>query len=90
MEAIPTDWLRTGVQILLRPGQRADDCLLGGLFVAHCGWALSGVFPSVLPVLRVLAYGKGIFFDIPVFVFFFLMTRHAKTGGVTWKWEVPR
>ena len=53
-------------------------------------WALSEVFPSVLPVLRVLVYGKGILFDVPVFVFFFLMTRHAKTGGVTWKWEVPR
>lgn len=52
-------------------------------------WALSEALPSVLPVLRVLVYGKGILFDIPVFVFFFLMTKHAKTGGVTWKWEVP-
>lgn len=46
-------------------------------------------FGSALHVLRVLVYGKGILFDIPVFVFFFLMTKHGKNGGVTWKWEVP-
>lgn len=53
-------------------------------------WALSRVFSPVLPVLRMLVYGKGILFDLPVFVFFFLMTKHAKNGGVTWKWESPR
>lgn len=46
-------------------------------------------FGSALHVLRVLVYGKGILFDIPAFVFFFLMTKHGKNGGVTWKWEVP-
>lgn len=52
-------------------------------------WVLSGVFGPVSCVLRVLVYGKGIFFDIPAFAFFFLMTKHGKNGGVTWKWEVP-
>ena len=52
-------------------------------------WVLSGVFGPASCVLRVLVYGKEIFFDIPAFAFFFLMTKHGKNGGVTWKWEVP-
>ena len=59
VEAIPADWLRTGVQILLRPGQRADDCLLGGLFVAHCVYAVLGLIGGV-PLCPACSAGAGV------------------------------
>lgn len=57
--------------------------------VAVVCWILSSAFPLAVYVLQGLLYVKVVLFDIPVFVFFFLMTKHGKNGGVTWKWEVP-
>lgn len=51
-------------------------CVFSGLF------SLAGTF------LYYLVYARVVIFDIPVFLFFFLMTKHGKNGGVTWKWEV--
>lgn len=52
-------------------------------------WILSSFIPQVTFVLQGLVSIKVILFDVPVFIFFFLMTKHGKNGGVTWKWEAP-
>lgn len=51
-------------------------------------WAFSGLFSLADTILYYLVCARVIAFDIPVFLFFFLMTKHGKNGGVTWKWEV--
>lgn len=50
-------------------------------------WALSGIFPAAGGVLSILVLIKAALLDIPIILFFFLMTKHGKNGGVTWKWE---
>jgi len=51
-------------------------------------WALSGVLSPAADVLPYLISIKVVLLDIPLLVFFFVMTKHGKNGGVTWKWEV--
>lgn len=58
------------------------------LMVCFLCWALSGFFPLAGTLLYYLVCIKVMALDIPVFVFFFFMTKHGKNGGVTWKWEV--
>lgn len=60
---------------------------LGWEAVCVLCWALSGAFPAVGGVLNILVLIKAVLLDIPVILFFFLMTKHGKNGGVTWKWE---
>ena len=60
---------------------------LGWEAVCVLCWALSGAFPSVGGVLNILVLIKAALLDIPIILFFFLMTKHGKNGGVTWKWE---
>lgn len=51
-------------------------------------WAFSLLFPVADTFLYFLVCARVLTFDIPVFLFFLLMTKHGKNGGVTWKWEV--
>ena len=60
---------------------------LGWEAVCILCWAFSGAFPAVGRVLNILVSIKAALLDIPIILFFFLMTKHGKNGGVIWKWE---
>lgn len=38
-------------------------------------------------VLPYIMSSKVFLFDIPTMVFFFIMTKYGKNGGVVWRWE---
>ena len=45
------------------------------------------VFPTMTSILKYLFFLRLILLDFPVLLLFFVMTKHDKNGGVTWKWE---
>lgn len=45
------------------------------------------VFPTMTSILKYLFFLRLILLDSPVLLLFFVMTKHDKNGGVTWKWE---
>jgi len=45
------------------------------------------VFPSMTAILKFIFFIRLILLDFPVLLLFFVMTKHGKNGGVTWKWE---
>ena len=45
------------------------------------------VFPTMAAILKYLFFLRLILLDFPVLLLFFVMTKHDKNGGVTWKWE---
>ena len=45
------------------------------------------VFPTMAAILKHLFFLRLILLDFPVLLLFFVMTKHDKNGGVTWKWE---
>ena len=65
VETVSADWVRTGVQVLRHSGQRADDCLLGGLFVAHCVYAVLGLIGGV-PLCPACSAGAGVWKGNPL------------------------
>ena len=44
-------------------------------------------FPTMTAILKYLFFLRLILLDFPVLLLFFVMTKHDKNGGVTWKWE---
>ena len=51
-------------------------------------WATSLCWTLARIMLPYLVLMKSVLFDLPTILFFFLMTKHGKNGGVTWKWEI--
>lgn len=51
-------------------------------------WLLSLALSSCLVILQYVLILRVLILDLPTLVLFFMMTKHGKNGGVTWKWEV--
>lgn len=61
--------------------------LIFQLFAVVC-WLLSIALSSCLVILQYVLILRVLILDLPTLVLFFMMTKHGKNGGVTWKWEV--
>lgn len=51
-------------------------------------WLFSFLVSSWLTILQYVLIFRALILDFPIWALFFIMTKHGKNGGVTWKWEV--
>lgn len=44
-------------------------------------------YPEIRGILSYLLAGRFLLLDIPIWILFFIRTKHGKNGGVVWKWD---
>lgn len=49
-------------------------------------WLLSSFFPGIIRISWLCTLVRIIVFDISINIYAFVMTKHGKNGGVTWRW----
>ena len=60
--------------------------LLFQAFTVVC-WFVSFINTNAVIVVQYLLLIRSVALDIPAFILLFVMTKHGKNGGVTWKWD---